>query len=471
MMYRKNPILNTDSYKASHYLQYPPGTTNVSSYIESRGGEYDEVVFFGLQAWLKENLMNEASLVTMADIDDAEAVFTAHGEPFNRKGWERIVKEHKGRLPLKIEAVDEGTVMPPSNVLVQVYNTDPELPWLTSYIETSLLRGIWYPTTVATRSRFIKKLIKRYLDETADNSDGLPFKLHDFGFRGVSSYESGVLGGMGHLVNFLGTDTVGALEGARAYYDEPIAGFSIPAAEHSTITAWGKENEYKAYENMIDRFGGPGKLVAVVSDSYNIMNAVNQIWGNELRNKIMRFGGTLVIRPDSGTPWIIVPEILNALGEKFPTTVNSKGYKMLPDYLRIIQGDGINQVSIGKILEAVKKNGWSTDNVAFGMGGAMLQDLTRDTLSFAMKANAILTEESMTYEGHSGWIDVYKKPVGDNGKSSKAGRLALINRKGKFETVPVEVADDYPNLLKVRYNKYQLENTTTFKEIRERAAL
>jgi len=462
-MFRPNPILNTDSYKASHYLQYPPGTTNVSSYIESRGGDYDEVVFFGLQAWLKSYM--EGNAIRRSDINDAEEFWRMHGLPFNKEGWERILNKHGGNLPVLIEGIDEGTVLPTGNVLVQVRNTDPELPWLTSYIETALLRGIWYPTTVATRSRFIKKLIKKYLNETADNSDGLLFKLHDFGFRGVSSYESGMLGGMGHLVNFMGTDTVGALEGARAFYNEPMAGFSIPAAEHSTITSWGQKNEVKAFENMIDKFGGPGKLVAVVSDSYNIWNAVEKLWGEELKEKVKTFGGTLVIRPDSGIPWLVVPDILDALGSKFGFTTNSKGYKMLPPYLRVIQGDGINEKSIAKILHEVKVKGWSTDNVAFGMGGALLQDLTRDTLSFAMKANAILIN------GTSGWQDVYKQPVGDSGKASKKGRLALIKKNDKFETVREEVSQDYPNLLKVRYDNYELKNTTNFKEVRERASL
>lgn len=463
-MFRINPILNTDSYKASHYLQYPPFTTNISSYIESRGGAYDEVVFFGLQAFLKAYMEGEDTKVTKDDIEYAEEFLTAHGLPFNRPGWERIVNVHGGRLPLSIEAVDEGTVIAPSNVLVQARNIDPDLPWVTSYIETALLRAIWYPTTVATRSRFIKKIIKRYLDETADNADGLMFKLHDFGFRGVSSLESGIIGGMGHLVSFMGTDTLQALEGARYWYNEKMAGFSIPAAEHSTITAWGKANEGKAYANMVDRFGGPGKIYAVVSDSYNIYNAVNKIWGEDLRQTVIDKGGTLVVRPDSGTPWIIVPDILDNLGDKFGFTTNSKGYKLLPPYLRVIQGDGINEKSIEKILHETKIRGWSADNLAFGMGGALLQDLTRDTLSFAMKANALLNTET------TGWQDVYKQPVTDSGKASKKGRLALIKHAGVYQTVS-ESDHDYPNLLIPRYGRYGLENETTFAQVRSLAAL
>jgi nicotinamide phosphoribosyltransferase len=156
----QNLILNTDSYKTSHYLQYPEGTEFVSSYIESRGGVYPETTFFGLQMFLKQYLTKP---ITLADIDEAEAICIAHGVPFNRQGWLHILQEHKGYLPLEIEAVAEGTIVPTANVLVQVINTDPKCAWVTSYIETALLRAIWYPVTVATVSKNCQKIIARYL--------------------------------------------------------------------------------------------------------------------------------------------------------------------------------------------------------------------------------------------------------------------------------------------------------------------
>ena len=176
-----NPILNVDSYKTSHYLQYPPGAEIVSSYIESRGGEYASSVFFGLQMFLKQYLSKP---VTSADIDEAANVLTAHGVPFNQQGWDYIVQKHGGYLPLEIEAIPEGTLLPVSNVLLQARNTDPECAWLTSYIETALLRAVWYPTTIATRSHDCRAIIERALLDTADSTDGLEFKLHDFGARG-----------------------------------------------------------------------------------------------------------------------------------------------------------------------------------------------------------------------------------------------------------------------------------------------
>jgi nicotinamide phosphoribosyltransferase len=469
-----NPILNTDSYKASHFLQYPPGTERVSSYIEARGVDRDgplpesaEVCFFGLQAFLIDYMQRR---IAAYDIEEAEEFFAAHGEPFNREGWEIIHREHDGFLPVEISAIPEGLCLPPSNVLVQVINTDTRLPWVTSYIETALLRAVWYPTTVATISREAKKVIKRYLDLTCDDPDGqLPFKLHDFGARGVSSFESAALGGCAHLVNFMGSDTVAGVVGANNWYTEHMAGFSIPAAEHSTITAWGRAHETNAYANMLKKFAGPGKIVAVVSDSYDIMNAVENIWGGELRDAVKTNGGTIVIRPDSGDPAKTVLEVVGRLSAAFSdfTLINKKGFQLLPPYLRVIQGDGVNIESIDKILDALCRCGYSAENVAFGMGGALLQKLDRDTLKFAMKASAA--------QVNGIWRDVYKQPVGDASKKSKPGRLALRRIDGShgvsFETVDINACPDSENMLQPVYRNGQILKNQTLAEIRARAKI
>ena len=447
-------ILRTDSYKVSHFKQYPPGTTHIYSYLESRGGVFPETVFFGLNYYLKEYLSKP---ITMANVDRAEARITKHLGPnsFNRAGWERIVNVHNGFLPVRIKAVPEGTVVPTRNVLMTLENTDPELPWVTNYVETLLLK-VWYPITVATLSREIKKVIKRYLEETGDVA-GLDFKLHDFGYRGVSSEESAAIGGMAHLVNFKGTDTMIALEAAEAYYGEDMAGFSIPAAEHSTITAWGEEFEYEAYENMIKQFGN-GALYAVVSDSYNIYNACENIWGTMLKEKVLAAPGILVVRPDSGVPHEVVRQITEILGNKFGYTVNEKGYKVL-NKVRVIQGDGINLEEIGRILEALKIRGWSADNVAFGMGGALLQQCNRDTQKFAIKASSMVRNGKIK--------DVYKAPVTDNGKRSKRGKLKLVNNGGILETFDSHQLGT--DVLQTVWENGVLVVDPTFEEIRKQA--
>jgi nicotinamide phosphoribosyltransferase len=422
-----NLLFNTDSYKASHWLQYPPGTDATFFYVESRGGIYDRTVFFGLQAILKEYL---ARPITHADVDEARDLFAAHGEPFNESGWRYIVERHGGLLPIRIRAVPEGTVVPTHNALMTVESTDSQAYWVPSYLETMLLR-IWYPVTVATISWHAKQTIRQFLERTSDDPEGqLPFKLHDFGSRGVSSVESAAIGGAAHLVNFLGTDTVSGLQLAKAYYQEPMAGYSIPAAEHSTITSWGRENEVQAYRNMLRQFAKPGSIVAVVSDSYDIYHAIREHWGKTLKQEVIDSGATVVIRPDSGDPVAVVHQCLELLDEAFGHSVNGKGYKVL-NHVRVIQGDGINPTSIRAILERITSAGYATDNVAFGMGGALLQRLDRDTQKFALKCSAARINGQ--------WIDVYKDPITDKDKQSKRGRMTLLQHReyGNYRTVPV----------------------------------
>lgn len=452
-----NLILNTDSYKASHFLQYPPGTEYVSSYIESRGGRYPKTLFFGLQAFLKRYL---AAPVTADDIDEAETLLSTHGLTFNREGWRYILEQYGGYLPLSISAVPEGSLIPTGNVLLQVVNTDPAVPWLTSYLETALLRAVWYPTTVATFSFQVRRLIKGYLEETADSSEGLAFKLHDFGARGASSNETAALGGLAHLLSFQGTDTIAALISARRWYGAEMAGFSIPAAEHSTITSWGEENEEAAYRNMLRQFAGEGRLVAVVSDSYDLWHALDNLWGGVLREEVIRNGGTVVIRPDSGDPVQVVTETVERLMQKFGSRKNAKGYRVLPDCLRVIQGDGVNPDSIADILAAMKARGQSAENIAFGMGAALLQKVNRDTQRFAMKASAICIDGQ--------WRDIYKHPVTDPGKRSKAGRLALVEDGGVLTTVRLDEAVGDNRLVEV-FRDGELLREWTFEQIRERA--
>ena len=419
MKLAKNIILNTDSYKVSMFKQYPAGTTGVYSYIESRGGRYDRTVFFGLQAFIKEYLLDP---ITQNDIDVADEILTAHGEPFNRAGWQYILDKHGGYLPVVIRAVPEGTVVPVRNVLATIENTDPEAFWLTTWLETALLRAIWYPTTVATQSRAIKELILDYLEKTGDPSL-IDFKLHDFGARGVSSLESAAIGGAAHLVNFMGSDTISGVLYARQYYDAGVAGFSIPAAEHSTITSWGRDGEVNAYRNMVNQFAKPGAILAVVSDSYDIYNAAEKLWGEELRQQVIDSGATVVIRPDSGDPVEVNRRLIEILDQKFGSTVNAKGFKVLNN-VRLIQGDGVNELTIRSILGAFMALGYSADNIAFGMGGALLQQVDRDTQKFAMKCSAAKVNGE--------WIDVQKDPITDSGKKSKAGRVTLWKSGGDY---------------------------------------
>lgn len=458
-----NLILNADSYKCSHWKQYPANTRNVFSYIESRGGKFKKSVMFGLQHTLKEYLTKP---ITMSDIDEAARFLAIHGEPFNREGWEYILNVHGGYLPVSIKAVPEGTVVPVGNILAFVESTDPECAWVVSYIETLLLRAVWYGTTVATTSWSIKQVIMKYLEETGDPSL-INFKLHDFGARGVSSFESAGIGGAAHLVNFMGSDTITGVLFAMKYYNvDVVPGFSIPAAEHSTITTYGREGEVEAYRNMLRQYGGDGKMMAVVSDSYDIFNAVDNIWGKQLRQEVVDSGAVIVIRPDSGDPATVVLKCVQLLDQNFGSVVNSKGYKVL-NYVRVIQGDGVCEESIIEILEALTAAGYSADNVAFGMGGALLQRLDRDTMKFAMKCSAVQVGD--------GWIDVFKDPITDPGKKSKKGRLKLVRMDctGEYITMREDMFVKGPNqeVLVEVFRNGKIVCEYTFNEVRKNALM
>lgn len=428
-----NIILASDGYKITHWKQYPPGTEVVYSYLESRGGRFPSTIFFGLQYYLQRYLRGQ--VVTQSKINQAEERLAPYigADNFNRAGWEYILKEHDGRLPVRIRAVPEGTDVPVSNVLMTIENTDPNCFWLTNFLETMLVR-VWYPITVATLSNYIRRKLKIYLDNTGDAS-GLDFMLHDFGYRGVSSEESAGIGGAAHLLNFNGTDTIAGIEFLREYYspsDDELIGASIPASEHSTITSWGANNELEAMRNMLKAY--PTGLVACVSDSYNIWRACSEYWGNQLRMDVLSRDGTLVVRPDSGDPASVDVRCLSLLGEAFGFTTNEKGYKVLHPKVRLIQGDGVSIDSIGEILDAMVFDGWAAENIAFGSGGALLQKLDRDTQKFAFKCSAIRI--------NGDWQDVYKSPITDPGKNSKRGRLRLIKNHGFATAQFSENAED-----------------------------
>lgn len=464
-----NLILRTDSYKASHFKQYPPGTNALFSYIEARNKKIgqDFSVFFGLQAILEKYL---SAPITARDVLRAENFFRAHGEPFDFNGWVRVVEQHGGFLPIRIRAIPEGTVIHNGNALVTVESTDPELPGVGSYIENVLLR-VWYPTTVATRSFQSKLVIRDALERTADTLDGLPFKLHDFGSRGVSSGESAELGGMAHLVNFLGSDTVEGVVGAMEHYgdgNDSMLGFSPPAAEHSTITSWGRENEVEAYRNMIRQFGGEGKVFAVVSDSYDIYNACESLWGEQLRQEVIDSKATLVVRPDSGEPVAMVRAVIEMLGEKFGHDLNSKGFKVLKN-VRVIQGDGLDgPEDIRAILLNLEMHGWSADNVAFGMGGGLLQKCNRDDLGFAMKCSAARVGDE--------WRDVFKDPITASSKKSKRGRLTALydTKQYRYMTDTIDtlgLIEGIEDAMQTVYENGRFFNQTTMQEVRQRTGL
>ncbi len=373
-------------------------------------------------------------------------------------------------MPIRIKAIPEGTPVGVSNVLMTVENTAPECFWLTNALE-SLLTHAWYPSTVATLSRETKKVFKKYLEKTGADQGGLSFMLHDFGYRGASSDESAEIGGAAHLINFLGTDTVPAIQLLAEYYRkeksfEGIA-YSVAATEHSIMTSRGRAGEEQVVGDLLDAY--PGGILSVVSDSYDIYNFVDNIVGKKFKERILTRdeGARFVVRPDSITDEHTTPEsemvwILNSLWTHFGGSVNADGFKVLHPKVRTLWGDGIDKDGIEKILAAAAEAGFSAENLVFGMGGGLLQKVNRDVQRFAFKSSAQCC--------HGAWHDIYKSPK-DASKVSKKGKLKLTQRSdGTYLTVPYSEANLEDKLVTV-YENGALLVDYTLEEIRKSAAL
>ncbi|WP_298500874.1 nicotinate phosphoribosyltransferase [uncultured Methanobrevibacter sp.] len=462
-MIENNICLLTDSYKVTHHYFYPEGTEKIYSYLESRvGAEFNKTIFYGLQYIIKKYL--EGQIVTEEKIDEADKLMAAHlGEGiFNRAGWEYILDEHDGKLPIEIKAVPEGTPVDVSNVLMTVENTDKKSYWLPNYLE-SLLLQVWYPSTVATLSAEVRKLSNFYLEVTGSSKENLDFMLHDFGYRGSSSTESSMLSGSAHLLSFSGTDTIPALTIPENYYnDSNVYGFSVQATEHSVMTSLGPEGEMSQILNVIDKANDG--VLSMVIDSYNYRNFLTEAGrsGSELNDAILSFldveGNKVVFRPDSGEPVSTTIDCLNLLSEGFGCHLTDKGYKVFDLNIGLLWGDGLNYQKIRDILFAMKSNGWAAQNIIFGMGGGLHTAVNRDTQRNAFKCSA------QRRDGE--WHDIFKNPL-DSSKKSKTGRFKLIKKDNSFKTVSIDSeGEDY---LQTVFRNGELLIDDKFENIKQRA--
>ena len=462
-MIENNICLLTDSYKVTHHYFYPKGTEKIYSYLESRvGAEFNKTIFYGLQYILKKYL--EGQIVTQEKIDEADNLIANHIGPdiFNRDGWQYILDEHDGHLPIEIKAVAEGTPVDVGNALMTVENTDDKSYWLPNYLEPLLLQ-VWYPSTVATLSAEVRKLCNFYLEVTGSVKDNLDFMLHDFGYRGATSTESSMLSGSAHLLSFSGTDTIAALTIPENYYnDSNLYGFSVQATEHSVMTSLGPEGEISQILNVIDN--AKDGVLSLVIDSYNYRNFLEEAGksGTELNEAILNFldgeDNKIVFRPDSGEPVSTTIDCLNLLSEGFGSHLTDKGYKVFDLNIGLLWGDGLNYQKIRDILFAMKSAGWAAQNIIFGMGGGLHTAVNRDTQRNAFKCSAQLRDGV--------WHDIFKNPL-DSSKKSKTGRFKLIRENSSFRTVSIDSeGEDY---LQTVFKDGELLIDDTFADIKQRA--
>jgi nicotinamide phosphoribosyltransferase len=352
---------------------------------------------------------------------------------------------------------------------------------IVSYFEAKLLR-VWSPTTVATESYAIREIILEGLRRSADDPYAeIPFKLHDFGSRGISSSEGAAFAGAGHLVSFLGSDTTIAVLAANLAYNCEMSAFSIPASEHSTTTMHGPDGEPQLLEQMFDAYAKNGAIFATVIDSYDWMRFIREI-APKFKQRLEDSGATWVFRPDSGDPIATPVQVVRELDKVFGHTVNSKGYKVLNN-VRVIQGDGIDIHDVYAIVMSLVDEKWSISNIAFGMGGGLLQKNNRDTQKFAVKCCAVLDGDD--------WVEVFKAPAvydpntwekdeqASSFKASKKGRLELMynTQTGAYETMTTEVAQEYVSkfgweyALETVYENGEMVKETTMDEVRKNAGI
>jgi len=480
----ENRVLMSDSYKYSHFSQYQKNVVNMYDYAEARSDEiFGKTVFFGLQYILKKYFTKP---ITKEEVNEAQEYSEFHGIPFNKDGWDIIVNECNGYLPVTIKAIPEGKVVPNKNVLFTIELTEPDkrLFWIVSWLETTLMK-VWYSCNIATRSYYIKEMLMEYANKTQDNPF-VDYTLHNFGDRSSSSIETAAIGGMSHLVAFSGTDNFASIKTAAYYYNvenKMTIGHSIPATEHSTVTSWGKDKEFDMVNNFIEKFKN-SPIIACVADSYDYFNFVNKITSGDFKTKIESEGYPIfVIRPDSGNPEQIIPKTLQIMEQNnVEYTTNNKGFKVFNKY-RIIWGDGINMDSMKIMLDILVSKGYSTENIAFGMGGALMQgnentSNNRDTMGFAIKCSNITLEERVP-TGNSDYSstieyvekEVFKDPKTAQNKKSKKGKVTTYFN---FETNEyfTDVIGKYKTngniieVLEIVFKNGKMVKEYTFEEVR-----
>lgn len=456
-----NPVIDTDAYKITHWKQRPEGVTKFYNYGEPRlGGQHDEICFFGLQYIIKEYFMKS---ITKEDIEKGEQICRGvfgYGEYFPKEIWEKV--RQLGYFPLKIKTVKEGTVLPTSNVCFTCESTEPWFADMVSHFEDYLM-WCWYSTAVATRTFNIKLGIAPSFEKSSDFVN-LDYAVNDFGLRGGAFKEAAAIGGMGHLVNFRGTDNIPAIYNMDHYYGETI-GESVWATEHSVATVWGKDREIDYVKAQLLR-SDPNSTVSIVIDSYDSDNFIKNVIGHpEIKQIIMARPGRVVCRPDSGEPLRNVVKYSEMLGDIFGYSINQKGYKVIKENVGIIQGDGMTETSIPSLYSEYIKTGWSASNVITGSGGGLLTEgLTRDTDRWAIKASYV--------EINGEPVDVRKTPKTDMTKQSKSGLLKLHKSGHAFSTISSTkdgIDNHYTDELVTIFENGELKFDQKFSDVRETA--
>lgn len=452
-------IWDLDAYKVGHMSQYPEDTEYIYSVFQLRSNRYfSEVPIIGLQYFLEEYLSQP---ITHEEVDELIAELKLMGiyHPSTEEKLHALAD--LGYLPLKIDAINEGSIVQLPNAICTIENTVPGFHWVVGMVETLLLKW-WGALATSACSYEYRKLTEKYFNKTSVNKLLIDYTVHDFGSRGCMSPEDAALTGMAHALNFKGSDTIIAAPFIRQYYSldksVPLIA-SVPASEHSVMCAYGKENELEAFKHMMELY--PTGIVSIVSDTYNWYNVMEN-FTVELKEEILKRDGKVVFRPDSGNPVEIIcgnpmakdkesAEYLGGiryLDKIFGHTINDKGYKVLNSHVGLIYGDGMYLERYEETLKRLEQMGYSAENLVIGVGG-ILRNHTRDTLGGAFKATAVCRNGQ--------WIDIMKNPITDTKKKSYCGRIQVMYDlvTGKYTTVQESEAKEDNRHIKSLKNVFE----------------
>lgn len=440
------PVLLKDGYKVGHKFQYPADTQYVYSNWTPRKSRVEGVkgaILFGVQYFVREYLQRQFEENFFEQPKDT--VLRAYKRRIDNylgpTNIDHIANLHDfGRLPLLVKALPEGTRVPFRVPALTVVNTHPEFFWLTNMLETLMSNILWLPCTSATTAYRYRREFEKWARRTGASLNDVPFQGHDFSMRGLPGIEAACLSGAAHLLSFVGTDTIPAIDFLEEYYlanvETEMVGVSVPATEHSVMSMGSRAGEQDTIRRLAQDVY-PSGFVSIVCDTWDFWQVLTEFLP-ALRDVIMARDGRVVIRPDSGDPVKIIcgdpdsaiPHVhagaIETLWNVFGGTTNDRGYRQLDPHIGLIYGDSITPERQTQILEGLARKGFASTNVVLGIGSFTYQHVTRDTYGFAMKAtHGVTTSEGAT--------DLYKDPATDDG--TKKSATGLLRVDGGFNDV------------------------------------
>ena len=477
-------MLMADTYKNTNPDAMPEGLIKLTSYITPRKSMFkniDKVVFFGLQGFIQEfliDLVNETFF--KRDKEEVLAEYKSYLDTqIGEQSYDlsRIAALHDlGYLPIKMKALPEGSLVNMGVPCIELTNTHPDFAWVVQWIECIAQSELFGTCNWATMAHEYRKLANDFYKKTTDGANSA-MAMADFGFRGLG-VDNGLRASSSWLLSFDKTSTIPAMQYIDKMYNAECAknhiGIGAVSMEHATVCSNLAicETEESLLRRLLTTVYKDTSF-SYVSDSFDYWGLVNDTLP-KLKKEIMEHNGKFLVRPDSGDIVEISVKTVQKLYEIFEGSVNSKGYKELNPKVGIIYGDGCQYSKIEEIWTKLEKLGFAADTILFGVGAfsftAMCTPedgmvcLTRDTFGFAMKStDCVINGKEYT---------IQKNPKTDQNHLKKSHKgLCCVTKDGDdyichdgytSETLPAD------NLLRTVYRDGQFVRTTNFADIRER---